>query len=328
MKESLSRVVLSHINAAEPEGKKIAGPYGIYGYPTLVLADVEGRTIDRWIGYSRNRFLNTLDEALGDLALLEDKRVRYEQSPNRGDAAVLGRYYESRRDPGEAVTYFRAILRLDPTAAKDYVYPIFKNVSRTRGPDSLGSVMAAADSVLTAPGQAAGEVVQVCLVMARLCRRAGNDSLMAHYLRAGIRVADESADERLRPRLRHMQSDHALYVERDTARAVALMKATFPEDWENNSQTLALFSHWCYENDANLEEAGAIAEKAVRLAKPGKYRSCILYQLATTRTGVGKHHEALALLKRAEAEDPESPFAGSMLRNVRTIVEHEKVKAE
>jgi tetratricopeptide (TPR) repeat protein len=329
VKESLSRVVLSHINAADPEGKSIAGPYGIYGYPTLVLVDAEGRTIDRWIEYSRDRFLNTLDEALGDLTLLEDKRARHEQAPSAKDAAALGRDHQSRRQHEEALAYFRAAQRLGQGTGRDYSYRIFavlarRSLMKLRDPETFAEVKAAADAVLSAETRSPVAALNVCGSMASMARRSGRDSLMAHYLRTGIEAAEAAGEEMLIRRAKTMASDYALYVEKDTARAAMLMKAAFPANWEDDVQYLLAYSHWCSNKAGHLEESRALGERAVSLASAGDVRSRTLFALAMMRVSKGRIEEALELLVRAEAEDPTSSRVRGMLKDIRRIAKEEK----
>ena len=316
-------MVLCHVNARETEGRKTANSYAVFGYPTIVLVDEEGRTIDRWLGYARDRFLHTMDEALADLTPVDQKRSRFEQTPNRIDAAALGRIHESRRESQEALEHFQRAQEVREIGSPDYAHAIFSNLWEMRGLDSFDIVKSAADKALAGADPIPLESVRVCEKMARWCRLTDRDSLMAHYLRTGIRVAEKSDDGGPGKRFKTLQSDMALYVDQDTARAVVLIKDYLPKDWKDDARFVMFFCHWCYTKNVNLDEADSLAERAVSLAKPGQERARILYQLATMPLSGGQHREALSLLERSDAEDPGNSSVRTLMRNIRTIVAHE-----
>ena len=73
------------------------------------------------------------------------------------------------------------------------------------------------------------------------------------------------------------------------------------------------------ENGINLDEAGDLAARGVDLAAEGREKAMILDTLAEIRCAQGDPHEALALIERAVAQDPDGEYYQRQLARLQEL---------
>ena len=68
------------------------------------------------------------------------------------------------------------------------------------------------------------------------------------------------------------------------------------------------FAWWCFEKNVNLEEAEALARKAVALCEPAETRANIMDTVAEAHYAAGNYRSAVEWETRALELDPENEF--------------------
>jgi tetratricopeptide (TPR) repeat protein len=303
---ALGDVVLLEVDCEQGAGIDLAKTHTVTGYPTFVLVNAGGATLDRWAGYGKDFFLETLADGLSDPTTIAEKRARYEAAPTVRDAARLARYHDSLEEYREAVALYRAIQELDP--GQDRTYDIFRSIAygHLEGEQyTLDEVRAAADVAVASEGISPGDLGYLVRLARYVGRRAGEPRLFVPYLEPALAATRDSEDPDVQRTHASLQVDHALLIEGDALKAVALKRETYAEGWQDDSSQLNSFAWWCFENRVNLEEAETLAAKGVELAEPGKARGQILDTLAEILAAQGKRVEAAAAMERAVAEAPD-----------------------
>ncbi len=313
--------MLLPVDCEKGQGVQLAKDHAIRGYPTYVLASAEGQTLDRWIGYAKAMFLENFADAMADLTPIEEKRARFDSQQSATVAAALGRYHQASGEPGEALRYYRAAQDLNRDPERSYAMAVFRNVARGI-PDStatLGDLKAAADAVLAWEATPPGDLLQVASTTLRVATRYGEASDAAPYLEAALRATAGSEDPQIQEHRREMLADHAVYVLADPDKATAYKKEAMGEGWLTDASTLNSFAWWCFENGINLDEAGDLAARGVDLAAEGREKAMILDTLAEIRCAQGDPHEALALIERAVAQDPDGEYYQRQLARLQEL---------
>ena len=299
------------MDAEKGEGRDLAQRYQVKGYPTFILADARGEPFDRWMGYRRARFLKTLPVALADPTPIEAKRRRFAASPEARDAAALARCESSLTDYAGAMHYYRKAQELGWSAGADYSLELFEASYRAMGMKdgpTFEEVGAAADAVMAAPRASPADLLGVALLMSGAARRQERPELAAPYLSAAIGRCEGAADSTMQQDLAEVRALHALYVEKDPAKAVAVKKESSPKGWTEDANQLNGFAWWCFENRVALEEARWFAERGAELAAPGKQRGQLLDTLAEIENALGDPARAAETMRRAMTENPQDKY--------------------
>lgn len=315
IKEALNPVVLFQIDAEKGEGIELAKQFKVKAYPTFVLANRQGSSIDRWVGYDKGYLLETLSEALSDLSTVEEKLARFEKNPSTKDAVSLGRYYSGMLDYKKAVDFYRTADKLNSDPSIDYLYKIFASTAdgARREMFTFEEASQAADKALASKNASAREIIKVALAMSRLCKNKNKEDQMAKFLRAGLDASAGSQDENTQKYHTLLSIDYNLYVTGDTVLALKHKKASMPNGWQEDAAQLNSFAWWCFENKVNLEEAGRVSIKGVELAEPGKQKAQILDTAAEIFNAQGNTKEAIRLIKMAIAEAPDDVYYAEQL---------------
>jgi len=153
-------------------------------------------------------------------------------------------------------------------------------------------------------------------------RKAERPGLAVPYLERAMAATAGSDDEGVAALHAGLAVDHALHVEKDAGKAVELKRATLPEGWKDDPRQLNRFAWWCYENLVNLEEAEALARRGADLAPAGPDRASLLDTAAEICNARGNHDDAVELIRRAVADDPDKEFYKEQLARF------EKIRAE
>jgi tetratricopeptide (TPR) repeat protein len=238
------------------------------------------------------------------------KVERFETEPTARGAAVLGRIMAQSSEYGDSIRYYREASRLDPEGAGDYSFALFRVTYRASRSDGeafpLEDVEAAAEEVLTRADSDPSNVVVTARMMAGEALRREDEDLLASYIGRGLEAAGDSDDESIVDHRRELQILEALHVTVDPDRAVALRREAMPDGWTDDPDDLNGFAWWCFENEVNLEEAEQLARKGVDLSEPGSSRAMILDTVAEIRNLRGDCDDALDLIRRAIADDPDT----------------------
>lgn len=305
---------------AEKEGLDLAKEFGVNNYPTFVVVNAEGATLDRWSGYSKDFFLTHTEKALGDLTTMDEKTARFEKNPNAKDAATLAGYHDSRGDYKDAVRYYREASRLDPST--DHSSDIFMAIYYGSRDDvfQLADLTAAADAVLASEKIEDSEVCFTALMMLEAARNQGDVSVAVPYVQAAMDRTEDSSEPMVKDLRKELLPDYALVVLKDQDKAIAYKKASMPDGWMDDPSKLNSYAWWCFENKLSLREAYDLAKKGVDLSEPGPDRAMILDTLAEICNAMDDCHQALDLMKQAAADNPNNKHYQKQLKRFSALV--------
>jgi tetratricopeptide (TPR) repeat protein len=323
LKNALGRVVFLKLDAEKGEGKELAKEYNIEGYPTFLLANAKGETVERWWGYGEAaEFIATLDSGVKDPTTIDQKRARFESNPNMNDAAKLATFYETQEDFHSSVEWYQRAQALRGSSDKDFRYEIFQNTTWGVYQDDFKTVDAkkAADAALAFEGRSVEDVANIAGMMTSLGRKKDDATIMVPYLELAMRETEGVDDESIQKKRTRLQVDHALFVEHDEAKAVSYKKATYDEGWMEDADSLNGFAWWCFETNVNLEEADALARKGVELADNGKSKAMILDTVAEICNARGSCKDAVFFIELAIQEDPDSEYYPKQLERFRKLL--------
>ena len=296
-------------------------------YPTFVLTDRRGATIDRWMGYGRAaEFIKSLREATADLTTIDRTRARFATAPTARDAAKLGRVQAASAEYAAAVRSYRQAERLDTDGATDYSVRIFDCLMSASYDSTVADddLKAAADAVLASKQRRTSDVIGVAMQMRSYAKRQSKTDLMVPYLQAAFEASDGSAEAEVQNARRSLLVDHALYVLGDKERALAARRDLLPEGWAEDADQLNSLAWWCFENNVNLEEAETLARKGVDLAPPGREKAAILDTVAEIRNARGDRKEAVAFTEQAIEQEPKNDYYRKQLERFQKPQEETK----
>ena len=305
VKAELGKVVLFKIDAEKGEGIELAKRYKVSGYPTFVLTNAEGNVIDRWSGYGKDYFIDSLQVGMSDLSTIETKIADYPTKKKSLTASSLARYFEAREEFDKALDYYRDAQKLNTDPERDYLYPIFDITfsQLSHGQGTFANVRKAADNLIASDRLDDGTKLTAIRRMTKLTRQLNEHGPYKSYLEAGMNLS-RGKDGFVADMYREFEIDHTLYITKDKPKAVTLKKALLPDGWEASTEQLNNFAWWCFENSVNLEEAGGLAQKAVDMMKPGSERAMVIDTLAEIASARGDHQQAVKLMKQAIEEHP------------------------
>ncbi len=144
--------------------------------------------------------------------------------------------------------------------------------------------------------------------MRSVSQKAKDPKLMVPYLTAAIDATSGPAGDAFKDERKSLLVDHALYVEGDKEKAVAMKRESMPAGWQEDSGKLNAFSWWCFENQVNLAEAEDLARKGAELAKPGAEKARVLDTVAEICNARGDCKDAVKLIEDAIKEDPANDY--------------------
>lgn len=300
----------------------MANELKVSAYPSFILLNSDGETLDRWVGYSKVMHLETLESSLSDLSTIEHKIERYSSKPSAKDAAVLGRYSYALGEYKEAVAYYTTAQKLNDNPETDYSYQIFNNTYYgVKGEHfTFDDVTAAADRVLNSESARPKSKIATAVRVTRMAKKQDRLDIVGPYIEAGLKLVSGSDDPDDIESYNDLMVEKSLYVTRDKEAAVKFKKANLPESWMDDAGELNGFAWWCFENLINLEEAEKLARKGTELAKPGREKAMILDTLAEICNMLDNCFEAVKFTKLAIAEDPENEFYGNQLERFEEIL--------
>jgi tetratricopeptide (TPR) repeat protein len=303
-------VVYHSMDAEEGEGEKVAKSYGVVGYPTFILANSSGETMDCWMGYKhRDKFLQAKAEALADPTTISEKMTRFRENPTEADAVKIGDLRQYLGYPAEAVAYYRRAMELNPESEIDYELRV------------LGAMARGAWSKIYTPAQVRGQADAVFAsnptpetmlsayhTVWKVGYKAKTPEIAYPYLRVAYEALADADDEKSAKMRAKIYPDYALYIERDVDAAVQARKAQQPENWQEDGVLLNNFAWWCFENRINLEEAEEMARRGVELCEAGRDKANVLDTLAEICNLKDDCSNAVQYIRLAVQEDPENEY--------------------
>jgi tetratricopeptide (TPR) repeat protein len=320
--KALESVVLFSVNAEDSLGAPLAATHAVRNYPTWVLMDAGGGIVDRWLGYEKTDFLETLAEGVADPVPIDQRLARFQAKPTAADAARLARYQASRREYREGVRLYREAQRLDPSASRDFSEPIFDLMTRGLA-DSLftpDELLSGAQDVLASPRRTPRSLLDMASALQRAAASLGDRTFGANAVQAACDATADATDPELTTLRNGVLADQTLFVLHDPSAAVALKRAAMPAGWMGRATDLNEFCWWCFEGATNLEEAEALARQALGLAQPGGERANVLDTLAEIAAARGDPREAVTLTEQAIADDPKSTYYPKQLEKFKRLV--------
>lgn len=307
IQQALAGMHVVEIDVDTDHGKTVREQFKATGYPTFLLLDSNGETIDRWMGYGKPQaFIDQLAASSADMRTVAEKATAFEVEPSLALAEVLGRTAEGEGRFGDAVGYYKQAQTMDPDGAHAFNYAIFEATARgaRTGAFMPGQIQEAARVVMEDPRRTLDEVADVAYVMSRVADVMGVPKLMQPYLEQAMTELKDSEDEGLQKRRTDMALLHAVKIEGDMDKALGIKRGAMPAGWQQDADQLNNFAWWCFENDTNLDEAMALATTAVDLAGDDAQKANILDTLAEICNARGDCAEAIDLMKQAIALDP------------------------
>lgn len=326
--KGLESIVLFKVDAEKGDGVQLAKEFSAYFYPTFVVANSMGETIDRWSGYRGKAFLKRFEDALSDLTTIDEKKTRYVSRPTVKDAAILGEYHSDVGDYREAVAYYTEAQNMNEDESRDYPYHIFMNTADGATTDksfTFDDVLKAADDAFAVKNLHPNNAISFVEKLLSLAKKNNRVDDIAPYLLAGIEATADSTQPYYNQYIQRMhnelKSKYVLLIEKDEARAVEYKRTTMPEGWMDDAGQLNDFAWWCFENMVNLEEADELSAKSVEMADDGKQKANFLDTLAEIKNAAGDTKAAISLIRRAIAEDPEKEHYKKQLARFEQITE-------
>ena len=320
--------IFLRLDAEKDEGEPLAERFGVKGYPTYIVLNAAGETVDRWMGYGDpDGFLAALQGAVNDPSTVAEKLARYEEMPNACDAEKLGDIYAAEDDPGKALAMYRAADELNIKPMAGLAGKIFQTLASGYFSEtfSLEEITAGADAVLALEGDDnTMTLVQVARTMGMVGNRAGKVELSQPYLLAALEATEGTQDPFMVDARRSLLLEKALHIDNDLETAVQLKRDSMPEGWKDNAGDLNNFAWWCFENKVNLEQAEKLARSAVELSEPGREKAMILDTLAELCNELGNCGEAVALMQTALEEDPDNEYFKKQLERFKEALGQEQ----
>ncbi len=290
------------------EGIELAKKYDFSSYPTFVLMNDEGETLERWSGFAREEFLGILADGLTDPTTIAEKQARFVANPTPRDGEKLARYHSSLDEHVEAVALYRKLAELEP--AVDRSHDIFTTmVYGFEGGDfGLAEVREAARRDAAAANGEARRLLEIALYMGYVAGHAGDPTIVVPHLEPALTASAPSEDEWEKRMHDRLLIEKVALVDGDVERAVRLKKESLAEGWEEDPRSLNSLSWWCFERRINLDEAEALARRGVELATDEATKAQILDTLAEILYARGSADEALAMIEEAIAAAPEREY--------------------
>ncbi|MEN8006456.1 MAG: hypothetical protein ABFS42_05540 [Candidatus Krumholzibacteriota bacterium] len=324
---ALDGALLWKVDCEKGEGIEIAKKYEIRGYPTYIALNGAGEITDRWIGYEgAEKWSAAVVAAKADRRTIVEKKAAFEAEPTPELAKALANDAATGSQYKAAVEYYGKAQELDPDNASEYGDQILMSMLYGLEDDSftLDEVIAKAQLSMESDQTPAAGKLELALMIKHFAGQKGQVEKAVPFIEAAFAASEGSTDPDAIKYRNYLAVDHALLVEKDTAKAMDLFRGRMPEGWQEDADQLNKFAWWCFENGVNLEEAQKYALKGVELAETDGQRANILDTAAEICNALGNCDQALAHIKRAIELSPEQEYLKDQLARFEKIVEEKK----
>ncbi len=307
IKALIISTVFCMIDVKTTEGERLITPYHIGNtFPVFVLTDSSGGVINRWTGYTGARpFIQSLKKSLSNLETINQRYDRLANLPSLDNALFLAGYNYEIGENAKAVEFYNQAQTLQTNKSVGYSYEIFQNTGDAvwKGTMKFSQLISAADKVLKTKSKDANAITNVARTMTMVARKVGRTADIARYLQAGIDITNAASDNMSKERHAIYLADQALYIEKDTTKAINLRKTSLGPEWQKNPEKYFGFSKWCLERNINLIEAENYARQAVDRASAGKLRATVLNTLSGIYEAQGNLNDATKTMELASEQD-------------------------
>lgn len=298
--------MLLQVDCEKGEGIDLAKKYKIRGYPTFYLVNQKEEPLFVFMGYSKEYWSNQMEIALSDMEPIPAKMKKFEANPTPELAKMLADYFEAQNDLQNAYAYLKKGKKFAKNSTVDLNKKIFEVVysgfrSEQFPLDTLKSIASELKSQLTKPKDKAYFYFRMALLLPKV----PEDTELQGYLKELVKQLKDQPDLMSDRAKAEAEILNCLFVLKDWKQAVSRKKASLPEGWQENPEQLNSFAWWCFENKINLDEAEALARKAVELSEDPKDKANILDTLAEILSLKGKHKEAILTEEEAIKLNPE-----------------------
>ena len=324
---ALEDAILFNVDCEKGEGIEIAKKYEIRGYPTYIAMNGKGEVSDSWIGYEgAEKWSASVDAAKADRRTIVEKQAAFAAEPTLALAKALGSNASTGSQYKDAVAYLTKAQELDPANAGEYRDQILMNMMYgiQDGSFAMDDVVAKAMPVMESDETPVAAKMEMALMMNYMAGKSDMKDQAVPFLAIAMAASEGSTDEEVLKYRTYMAVDHALLVEKDTAKAYELYLDRLPEGWEEDPERLNSVAWWCFENNTNLEEAQEMALKGVELAGTDAEKANILDTAAEICNALGNCDEALARIKQAIELDPDREYFQEQLARFEKAVEDKK----
>jgi tetratricopeptide (TPR) repeat protein len=324
MIDALSGALLWNVDCEKGEGIEIAKKYEIRGYPTYIAVNGEGEVTDSWIGYEgAEKWSASVLAAKKDRRTIAEKKTAFKAEPTLALARALGSNASTDSEYKDAVAYHGKAQELDPDNANEYRDLILMDMiyGMDDGAFTIDEVVAKAEPVMASEETPLADKLELAMMMKYMAQKTDQLDRAVPFIEAAYAASEGSTDETVLKYRGYMAVDHALLVEKDTAKALELFRGRLPEGWEEDPEQLNRFAWWCFENNVNLKEAQEMATKGVELAETDQEKANILDTAAEICNALDNCDEALAKIKLAVELNPENEHIQEQLVRFEKIVE-------
>jgi tetratricopeptide (TPR) repeat protein len=319
------KVVLYKIDAEKGPGPELRKQYSVNGYPTFLLTNTDGETLDRWMGFGGvPGFIETATVAVTEPMTVTARVRRFNDSPNEKDAKKLGDIRGAMGYAGDAVAFYQRAKSLNPSSETNYDVAIFDAMADAGAMFAKTDVQAQADRVLAANDVKPHDVANVAFTMRRMTAKDESKDAYIPYLTAAMNATEGTTDESLTKMRGHLAVDHALYIEKDNKKALQAYLATMPKGWEKDAGALNNVAWWCFENNTELDKAEKWARKGVNLAAAGTEKANILDTLAEICAVKGDCGDSVDYIRLAIKEDPSNEYFQKQLVRFEALLAQQK----
>lgn len=317
--ESFRQAIAAHaillpIDAEKGEGIVLARRYGVYAYPTFVLANADGEVLDCWLGFGEAApFLGTLSRAAAAPIPLPERRRQFRKAPTAAAAAKIAELEQFGGDFGEALAWYRRAEELGSETALGPV--ILETIARGQRSGLFGeaALFEQAQRVMADPRSDAAALSETVRLLEEATSGRAERDVYLEALKIGAeRLAENSRPEDRRARAALM-AEHALLVAGEPAAALDWRRQSLAEGWQEDPAALNELAWWCFERKIALAEAEGYARRGVALATSDGEKANVLDTLAELRAAQGDAKEALGLVREALRLTPDSDYLKQQL---------------
>ncbi len=323
IKGAMADVIFLANDCEKGEGPAIAKKFGIRGYPTYYAVNAKGEPIERWIGYDTAQgWADRVAAARRDTRTLVEKRAAYAVAPTAELAESMANDVATDYDWAGSVAYFKKVRELAPARTDEVTRTIFMYMATSDAEDfTFEDIRTEGERVLGAAATTAEDRVELGSLMMDAAESHDRVADGIPYLERALGAATGLPDDsKVARTVKYLQISHALLVEKNTPRAVDLRKSLMPENWQQEARRLVQFAAWCMQNGVNLDEADAMALKAVELAKTDAERGRYLGTAGEVALKRGDTAAALERAQKALAIEPENEAYKDLVTRVETAI--------